>query len=116
MTKKQPREHSRPRNRRPLKDAVYFVCEGETEEKYIRALQQMLPLNNVAFKILSPTRRGSDWKSLVRSAQNLERRMNEHVWIVADVNYRAKCLSEATLNRETPAASGRLPPQPHPRQ
>lgn len=37
VTKKQPREYSRPRNRRPLKDAVYFVCEGETEEKYIRS-------------------------------------------------------------------------------
>ena len=37
MTKKQPREHSRPRNRRPLKDAVYFVCEGEEEKLMVHA-------------------------------------------------------------------------------
>ena len=37
MTKKQPREQSRPRNRRPLKDAVYFVCEGEEEKLMVHA-------------------------------------------------------------------------------
>ena len=58
VTKKQPREYSRPRNRRPLKDAVYFVCEGETEEKYIRSSNPkgsapILPrLGNVQFPYL----------------------------------------------------------------
>ena len=37
MTKKLPREHSRPRNRRPLKHAVYFVCEGEEEKLMVHA-------------------------------------------------------------------------------
>ena len=37
MTKEQPREHSRPRNRRPLKHAVHFVCEGEEEKLMVHA-------------------------------------------------------------------------------
>ena len=37
MTKKQPREHSRPRNRRPLKEVVHFVCEGEEEKLMVHA-------------------------------------------------------------------------------
>ena len=37
MTKEQPREHSRPRNWRPLKEVVHFVCEGEEEKLMVHA-------------------------------------------------------------------------------
>ena len=37
MTTELPMEHSRPRNRRALKDEVYFVCEGEEEKLMVHA-------------------------------------------------------------------------------
>lgn len=94
---KQPRSRDRRVPKRTLKQVVHFVCEGDTEEKYIRALSQILQLKNTTFKVRNTSRDGTSWKNLVAATRKLETGSGEPVWIIADVDHNANHGHKDTL-------------------